>query len=155
MNGDGENDLAGTREAEIRARAEAATGGPWEMDEIPETGECAVFGQANAWYTDGQSLICTHAHYSDADFIAHARTDIEYLLAELQILRDERHWAQHATQSARDMVAMLLISHGGTCFIPESVLTSFDRSTVGVTVTDHLTGYRHLRAFVIEPDDAA
>ena len=70
---------------EIRARAEAATPGPW--------------GQGNINSGDGISLLdvySEHAGYvkvasvwdsEDRDFIAHAREDIPYLLAEVERLR--------------------------------------------------------------------
>lgn len=79
-----------TREADIRARADAATEGPWELDQVPETGECAVFGGTSRWHPEGHSMVCANAHYSDAEFIAHSREDIDYLLAENQRLRQDR-----------------------------------------------------------------
>jgi hypothetical protein len=72
------------RITQIEARLEAATPGPWELDEIPETGECGVFGGPNFWYSEGHAMVCANAYYDDAGFIANAREDIPYLLAALR-----------------------------------------------------------------------
>jgi hypothetical protein len=61
--------------AEIRARVDAATEGPW----IPE-----VYPDGRAWvnHETGESLFSLHGFPADAEFIAHARTDVELLLAD-------------------------------------------------------------------------
>ena len=83
----------------IRARAEAATPGPWEPD-TSVRGDCVV------WGPDGQFLLTQQAepHWlpdangaprqvafdvdrRDCEFIAHAREDIPALLAEIERLR--------------------------------------------------------------------
>lgn len=53
--------------ADIRARAEAATPGPWRDYHNPDWG----------WLVVG---ICADVQPQDAEFIAHAREDIPYLL---------------------------------------------------------------------------
>lgn len=66
--------------ATIKARAEAATPGPWEW------GGDVLFGRDN-W--DGP-LLATRVdgqRPEDADFIAYARADVEVLLAEVERLR--------------------------------------------------------------------
>ncbi|MFE2140250.1 hypothetical protein ACFXA3_00525 [Streptomyces sp. NPDC059456] len=75
------------RLAEIRARAQAATKGPWEVEDdresltrwvVSETG----FLSANLGYVG-------NANQDDAKFIAAARDDIPWLLAEIDRLRKE------------------------------------------------------------------
>lgn len=68
---------------QIAARAAAATVGPWETDQVPETGECGVFGKPNVWYPEGRSTVALWMHYDDAEFVAHAREDIPWLLNAL------------------------------------------------------------------------
>jgi hypothetical protein len=75
--------------AEIKAREQAATRGPWEVktNRHPETtGEAWgwIKGPCENWcWTDMRS-----SSRHDAEFIAHARTDIPALLAEVERLRD-------------------------------------------------------------------
>lgn len=71
--------------AEIKARADAATPGPWEYS------ECA----SEIWSESGDTVIsgvdwggCAISA-SDADFIAQARTDIPALVAEVERLNRE------------------------------------------------------------------
>lgn len=73
------------RLAEIRARAEAATPGPWEHE----------YDERDAWRVFGNPAMLTTVltpgippRYSDAAFIAHAREDIPFLLAEVERLRE-------------------------------------------------------------------
>lgn len=89
--------------AAIKARADAATTGPWTMDELPETGECGVFGGPDVWYPEGRSTICGYVHYNNAEFIAHAREDIPALvdLAQRQATRITELEAEAKTPSAR------------------------------------------------------
>lgn len=79
--------------AKIKARADAATEGPWVefcgdiSQQIPheETGVLDVY--------PGSEDICTHEdgvlRVEDIDFIAHARTDIPALVAEVERLQEE------------------------------------------------------------------
>lgn len=70
----------------IKARAEAATEGPWEahaldgfewsVDRIGDNDDDSGNEVATVWVTG-----------ADAAFIAHARTDVPMLLAELERLR--------------------------------------------------------------------
>ena len=81
----------------IKARADAATEGPWGVE------DARVFGD------DGRTQVCTlsgtRAWLPDAEFIAHARTDIPALIAEVERLRElceEKDAAfQYATDNAR------------------------------------------------------
>lgn len=99
--------LTAERIAEIKARADAATAGPWEA-EFPE-------GRDNAWHDivvvateetilNGETECRTeivHPDYAHShrqrlnqiratmEFVAHSRADIPDLLAEIEVLQDE------------------------------------------------------------------
>lgn len=85
----------GGRLAEIEARVKAATEGPWEYGKRPD---------GSVWLSTGNPERGQHyqgdweGFDADAAFIAHARTDVPYLLAEVKRLRE-------ALEDARDMVA--------------------------------------------------
>ena len=71
---------------EIRARAEAATPGPWrELD--------AAYGMIvhDTGPDSAQIVVLADSRFGgpDSTFIAHAREDIPYLLAEVGYLLDE------------------------------------------------------------------
>ena len=70
---------------EIRARAEAATPGPWKQGDINSRGVISRFDvySEHAGYVDVASVW----NSEDRDFMAHAREDIPYLLAEVERLR--------------------------------------------------------------------
>jgi hypothetical protein len=74
--------MTGEELAAIRERAESATQGPWEQPAYP-------VGDMVYRLTDRSpdGLIAKCERPTDADFIAHARTDIPALLAELDRLR--------------------------------------------------------------------
>ncbi|WP_328313148.1 hypothetical protein OG432_24715 [Streptomyces sp. NBC_00442] len=80
--------LTPVREAEIRARVEAATEGPWHVENHKPSLERLV--------EDETGLLSVSLGYlgnnnqDDAAFIAHAREDVPALLAELDRLRVER-----------------------------------------------------------------
>jgi hypothetical protein len=69
----------------IKARAEVATPGPWEED----GSEIYVVG-SRAWVAESCHLaeygVTAHGDL-DAEFIAHARTDVPALVAEVERLR--------------------------------------------------------------------
>lgn len=74
--------------AQIRARAEAATPGPWDLD--------AAGGHGHRWGVTGPEsedfeFLFYPADYPrhgvDAEFIAHARSDVPRLLEEVERLR--------------------------------------------------------------------
>ena len=79
--------------AEIRARAEAATPGPWTVDEGPALadplleGEGDWYRQIEGWTNTGWEWLCLSPE--DAAFIAHAREDIPALVAEVERLQAE------------------------------------------------------------------
>jgi len=67
----------------IKARVEAATPGPWDASAPDEDGE-SIVGAPGEWW-DWDHTTCEH--YDDAVFIAHARTDVPALVAEVERLR--------------------------------------------------------------------
>jgi hypothetical protein len=77
--------------AGVEARANAATTGPWEWkvrdDSGPlamHSGDVIVFDDGTAWGEYGSPM---HNAAADATFIAHARTDVPALVAEVRRLR--------------------------------------------------------------------
>ncbi len=62
----------------IRARCEAATPAPWEADDN------------DIWTADGDRFIGSPPRIADAEFIAHARTEIPALLDEIERQTAER-----------------------------------------------------------------
>lgn len=77
--------------AAIRARAEAATPGPWKVDEGPALADPLLEGEGDwyrhieGWTNTGWEWLCLSPE--DAAFIAHAREDIPKLLDEVEALR--------------------------------------------------------------------
>lgn len=90
--------LTEERIAEIRARAEAATPGPWKagkddftkniIEAVKDRGTIIVQRRDdhNMFWN---SIIPLKQTFSDADFIAHAREDVPALLEEVERLRAE------------------------------------------------------------------
>jgi hypothetical protein len=83
----------------IKARADAATPGPWEA------GERCVW-QAGMLNTAEIAVDCEHGNggiqrHVDAEFVAHARTDVPALLAEVKRLRER---AEKEEQDASDLI---------------------------------------------------
>jgi hypothetical protein len=82
---------------EIKARAEKATRGPWKAP-LKDLGE-AEFTERNEFYFDhsfeaypplGEAgPVFVAASVEDADFIANARADIPWLIAEIERLHAE------------------------------------------------------------------
>lgn len=71
------------RLAEIEERANAATPGPWFAEYSGEQGDCVVPADAEST----REAVCLTRLYdatADADFIAHARSDVPDLLAEVE-----------------------------------------------------------------------
>lgn len=76
------------RLSEIKARLDAATPGKWEVEYLgPSEEELNVVAGVS---TNGKSIIQTDAGYypplqPDANFIAHARDDIPWLIEQIEI----------------------------------------------------------------------
>jgi hypothetical protein len=76
--------------AAIKARAEAATPGPWTAAEDPTDGGLWVMGKRPVRICDVESNTRSSdrlLEVGDVEFIAHARSDIPALLAEVERLR--------------------------------------------------------------------
>ena len=67
---------------EIRQRTEAATDGPWERFDTPDYAEIHVLGGKEAGFLP--VALADEAY--NADFIAHSREDVPYLLSEVDRL---------------------------------------------------------------------
>lgn len=103
--------------AEIRARAEAATPGPWERQEVDGQPTAGVGYRILAGHLERNLIVAEWR--GDAAFIAHARTDIPALLDEvertegwvenLRIYRED--WQRHA--AAAEAEVGLLKEHLG------------------------------------------
>jgi len=87
--GDGEVDVLG----EIEARVGAATAGHWYAETMGKHRADVL-----ATHEDGAIVICEHAG-EDADFIAHARTDVPTLLA---MVREQRAVIERAKAEGWD-----------------------------------------------------
>lgn len=74
--------------AEIKARAEKATPGEWKVSEAPQ--------RTNVICGDDRKflIIARWLDSFDAQFIAHARTDIPALVAEVERLTEEKDSAE-------------------------------------------------------------
>lgn len=99
-----EEPLSPERLEEIRARAEAATAGPWW---VYEEEVCAEIVSEETWIArndgpDGQDLARVNAK-----FIAAARTDVPLLVAEVGWLAAELADAQAESERLRRLVAEL------------------------------------------------
>lgn len=81
--------------AAIRSRLTEITDGPWIAEFSGETGHCVIPHDA---YSTREALALMRGYYAqlDGEFIAHARTDVPRLLAEVDRLRTERHTSCNA-----------------------------------------------------------
>ena len=76
-----------TRLAEIRARVENATPGPWTAEYSGEQGNCVL---PPGYQSTREAVAVTRllSAQADAEFIAHARTDLPALLAAVEAVRE-------------------------------------------------------------------
>lgn len=70
----------------IKARAEAATPGPWEAT-LSQTVQIDISGPSLGQRYEDDGLRVSYVSESDATFIAHARTDVPALVAEVERLQ--------------------------------------------------------------------
>jgi hypothetical protein len=75
---------------EIAKRVDAATEGPWRAVVSEDYGRPTSFGWVAASSGEVMGEASAAGLLSDAEFIAHARTDVPYLLEALRSLREER-----------------------------------------------------------------
>lgn len=84
--------------AEIEARANAATSGPWvhpnhRPDEMGLVYTAYPVNDAGARQVADSAQYCDASDVANADFIAHARSDVPALVAEARRLRESlRHY---------------------------------------------------------------
>ena len=86
----GDGDSAVDQLAAIEARAQAATAGPWEAADSTKVDEdgAPIHCEVNVWSASGDYISTVPEGFdANAEFIAHARTDIPDLLA---LVRDQR-----------------------------------------------------------------
>ena len=97
--------------AAIKARADAATPGPWH-DEHTDPWGCVLSGDYGWIAPRGwpQYDVDTEQGKADAEFIAHARTDVPALLAALDAAQ-QREAEFHATLAADGFVAVTTAEH--------------------------------------------
>ena len=101
---------AADRLNEIEARANAATEGPWTPDEYTEVDPDGFYelSRVIAPDPDGDDrcaigVVHTGILRPDADFIAHARTDVPALVAALRAVLDlADRWATQSTDYDED-----------------------------------------------------
>jgi hypothetical protein len=83
--------MSDERISEIKARVEAATKGPWVIDPKGDRLTTFIWNELRSDYRGpGPALVVDDDYMSthNADFIANAREDIPYLLAEISCLSD-------------------------------------------------------------------
>lgn len=111
---------------QVERRADAASPGPWLQATGPYRGEnwllaTITLGNSNEDGEDHEIHITTdqvHASEmygdakSDADFIAHARTDVPNLLTALRAEHARREAAEARVRELEDEVASLFVSLG-------------------------------------------
>lgn len=100
--------MTNERLAVIKARAEAATPGPWERNHLAGRPEREVFAGndligdfgVGGWEDDkGADRV-----ESNANFIANARQDIPELIAEVERLREHIASLEHAYKDSRERI---------------------------------------------------
>lgn len=113
--------------AAIEYRISKATPGPWRVDEDKtydpqEVGICADHGDPRLGLTQWDSLICCfgldeqphrgHAvALANAEFIAHARTDIGLLLSEVRRLQGELTATRRASAESMRTAIVAKLRH--------------------------------------------
>ena len=111
----------GGRLAEIQQRAEAATAGPWTAEYSALTGHCVIPHDAEST-REAVALTRLHRAQGDAEFIAHARADIPWLLTELAAApvggQAEPSDAQIELRSAVRGVSAALVAHSHLLLTP-------------------------------------
>lgn len=93
--------------AAIRERAEKATPGPWESYSVPGRNRSAA-GYAAVEVAETEVQVVRDAGgWFDADFIAHARTDVPALVAEVARLQGEEDHIQDALGETQRLMGEL------------------------------------------------
>lgn len=79
-------ELIAERVEQIRTRLANATKGTWEMEEIPETGECGVFAATSVWRPEERLMVCGYAHFDDALLLSNVPEDLNWALTLIESL---------------------------------------------------------------------
>ena len=92
------------RLAEIAARVEAATDGPWRRWNHPMYGDVCAVETAWSWDDDGADteVVAEQCSPSDADLIAHAPKDLADLHAEVERLQAQVERVRDALLASDD-----------------------------------------------------
>lgn len=94
-------DMTPERLAEIRARAEVATEGPWHHQPYGGQNQNGDYSGGNVFDRRGEYLVSEVGDH-DGEFIAHARTDVPALVAEVeQRGADAESWERAARDETR------------------------------------------------------
>lgn len=93
--------------AAVKARAEKATSGPWESYSVPGRNRSAA-GYAAVEVAETEVQVTRDVGgWFDADFIAHARTDVPALVAEVARLQGEEDHIQDALGETQRLMGEL------------------------------------------------
>lgn len=92
------------RLAEVKARAEAATPGPWHHDRVDFDSGMTLYEIWGGKYREHGWLAHVEDNKPNADFISHARQDIPELLAEVERLREQVASLEHAYKDSRERI---------------------------------------------------
>lgn len=104
----------------IKARAAAAQRGPWVCSQVADSTWWAVeSGEDSAWDDIAESI----SRAETANFIAHSRTDVPALIAEVERLREQVARVRHVLPGVHDKH-----QHDGRCL---TVWTDFDPECPG------------------------
>jgi CO dehydrogenase/acetyl-CoA synthase alpha subunit len=128
--GDQPQPLDDTRLAEIKARVEAASKGPWKVCE----------DYSDVLDGDGHQII-SHFHDADGQFTAHARQDVPALLAEVEHLKAEL--AKHVGQEPTVAEEMAYLRR---CLDAVDALHLPEKLKVDSISRDYRNGYVHALA---------
>ena len=102
--------------AEIRARAEAATPGPWRTEWSDRDAHYRIiFNEQGNWLAEVFEEEGDEGDPFDASFIAHARTDIPHLLAALEAAEKRAEDAERANQAHRMRLTEVSIEYAEHC----------------------------------------
>ena len=126
----------------IEARANAATDGPWSVYQTMHA-EPKVVNSTGHWPAgEVANASNSPADYgnADAEFIAHARTDVPALVAEVRRLREDAD----EDASVRDMLASLLTSTANALKGEPEQLWMHDWSDLPQVAGQHAAGLRTL-----------
>jgi hypothetical protein len=113
----------------IETRAAAATEGPWIEEHSAEAGSCVIPHDAEST-REAVARTFLYESVADAEFIAHARTDVPALVAEIRELREWQRAVAVGTGYANEVGGMVEIAPADV--IVEAVRTAEQQAAEGV-----------------------